>query len=294
MKPAPFEYFRARSIEEACDLLAGHDDARLIAGGQTLIPMMALRLARPTCLIDIMRIDGLAGIREEASAIRIGATTRQVELERSAVIARRVPLLAAVMPWVGHAPTRSRGTIGGSIANADPAAEMALVLTTLGGSVRLREGRSTKDIPAAQFFIGPMTTAASPAACLLDVAFPVWSEPRTGVGFGEIASRRSDFAYAAAAAQVALDAEGRCTRLALGIGGATPMPTPLPSATTALSGTKLESKAIIDAVAAACSGLEFMSDGHATPAYRRRAAEALAVRAVIEARDKALAKAGQV
>lgn len=293
MKPAPFEYIRARSIDEACDLLAGNDDARLIAGGQTLIPMMALRLARPTCLIDIMRLDGLSGIREDGSAIRIGATTRQVEVERSSLIARRVPLLAAVMPWVGHAPTRSRGTIGGSIANADPAAEMALVLATLGGSIRLREGKTTKELPAAQFFVGPMTTAASSAACLLDVAFPVWSEPRTGVGFGEIASRRSDFAYAAAAAQVALDADGRCRRLVLGLGGATPMPTPLPSAAAALVGTSLDAKTVADAVGAACSGLEFMSDGHATPTYRRRAAEALAVKAVIEARDQAIAKTGR-
>lgn len=292
MKPAPFEYHRARSIDEACDLLARHDDARLIAGGQTLIPMMALRLARPTCLIDIMRIDGLAGIHQETSAIRIGATTRQVELERSGLIARRLPLLAVAMPWVGHAPTRSRGTIGGSIANADPAAEMALVLATLAGSIRLREGSATKEIPAAQFFVGPMTTAASSTACLLDISFPVWSEPRTGVGFGEIASRRSDFAYAAAAAQVALDADCRCTRLALGIGGATPMPTPLPSAATALAGTRLDNKAVADAVAAACTGLDFMSDTHATPAYRRRAAEALAVKAVLEARDNAIAKAG--
>lgn len=293
MKPAPFEYHRARSIDEACDLLARHDDARLIAGGQTLIPMMALRLARPTCLIDIMRIDGLAGIRQETAAICIGATTRQVELERSGLVARHVPLLAAAMPWVGHAPTRSRGTIGGSIANADPAAEMALVLATLAGSIRLRDGRATKQVPAAQFFVGPMTTAASSTSCLLDISFPVWSEPRTGVGFGEIASRRSDFAYAAAAAQVALDADGRCTRLALGIGGATPIPTPLPSAATALAGTRLDNKSVADAVRAACSGLDFMSDAHATPAYRRRAAEALAVRAVLEARDTAIAKAGQ-
>lgn len=287
MKAAPFEYHRATSIDEACRLIAADDDARIIAGGQTLIPMMALRLARPTRLVDIMRIPDLSGIRDDGATIRIGATTRQVEVERSKVVASKLPLLAAAMPWVGHAPTRSRGTVGGSVANADPAAEIALVLATLGGSVRLRAGTDVQNLSAKDFFVGPMVTAAAPTACLIEVGMPTWSERRVGVGFGEIASRRSDFAYAAAAAQVALDAGGRCTRCAIGIGGATPVPTSLEIAAKALVGSRLETDAITDAVAAAMANLEYMSDSHASPGYRKRAASALAVKALSEARDQA-------
>ncbi|MBV9236056.1 MAG: FAD binding domain-containing protein, partial [Xanthobacteraceae bacterium] len=131
MKPAPFDYVRPASIDEACAALAVEESV-VIAGGQTLIPILAMRLARPARLVDIARIPGLAGIREEGDAVVIGATTRQVEAERSAVIAARVPLLARALPFVGHAPTRNRGTLGGSVANADPAAEIPLVLVTLG------------------------------------------------------------------------------------------------------------------------------------------------------------------
>lgn len=288
MKAAPFEYHRAASIEEACALLAADGEARLIAGGQTLIPMMALRLARPTRLIDIMRVPGLSGIRQDGAAIRIGATTRQVEVERSSLVAARLPLLAAAMPWVGHAPTRSRGTVGGSVANADPAAEIALVLATLGGSVVLRDGARIETVAAKDFFVGPMTTAAAATACLVEVTLPLWSEPRTGAGFAEIASRRSDFAYAAAAAQLALDADGKCTRCVVGIGGATPVPTVLELAGKALTGRHPDAGSITQAVAEATAGLECMNDAHASPAYRRRAAAALAVKAITQARDNAL------
>ena len=137
MKPVAFDYVRPQSIEEACAALA-RDDSVIIAGGQTLIPMLAMRLARPASIVDIARIPGLAGIREEEGVVVIGATTRQAEAERSALVARRVPLLAKALPLVGHAPTRNRGTVGGSVANADPAAEIPLVLVTLAGTVVVR------------------------------------------------------------------------------------------------------------------------------------------------------------
>ena len=126
MKPAPFEYIRPQSLAEACELLAGDEDARAIAGGQTLVPMLAMRLARPTKLIDIMRLPELAGIRTEGGALVVGATTRQVIADRDPLIRAQVPALARVLPWVGHPPTRNRGTVGGSIANADPSAEIPL------------------------------------------------------------------------------------------------------------------------------------------------------------------------
>ncbi len=218
MKPAAFDYARPADLDAACALLADGDDARIIAGGQTLVPLMAMRLARPQRLIDIARIPGLAFVRKAGDEVAIGATTRQCMLERDPTVRADVPLLAAVMPFVGHAAIRARGTIGGSLANADPAAEIALAAVTLGATICYREGAATAEIPAEEFFLGPMTTALPAAGCLTAVRFPVWPERRVGVGFHEVNARKSDFAFASAAAQIALDDSGVCRRLALGIG----------------------------------------------------------------------------
>ena len=286
MKPAPFDYVRPASIDEACAALAV-DESVVIAGGQTLIPMLAMRLARPARLVDIARIPGLAGISEEADAVVIGAATRQVEAERSAIVARRVPLLARALPFVGHAPTRNRGTLGGSVANADPAAEIPLVLVTLGGSVVVRESGQTQDIPAQEFVLGPMMTALAGGALVIALRFPVWDGRRIGVGFHEVSTRASDFAFAAAAAQVVLDAVGRCTRCTIGIGAATPRPMRLDALATKLIGSSLADVDIRAAVADAIAELDIMVDSHASPDYRRRAAQALALRALTDARDAA-------
>jgi CO/xanthine dehydrogenase FAD-binding subunit len=291
MKAAPFEYERPRSVAEACALLAADADAAIIAGGQTLVPMMAMRLARPTRLIDIARIAELQGIRHEGDAVIIGAATRQAQAERSAVVARHVPLLAKALPWVGHAATRSRGTIGGSVANADPAAEIPLVLVTLGGEVVLRDAAGAQAVAAKDFFVGPMMTAIKPASCVTEIRFPVWNEQRIGVGFREISARRSDFALAAAAAQVALDDAGRCRACALGIGGATAVPLRLNGET--LIGSVLSDAEIGDAVRQAIETIEIMTSPHASDGYRRRAAGVLAARALAEARDDALAQTGR-
>src|SRR5262245_25579437 len=221
MKPASFEYARPADLDQACAMLAAGDDARIIAGGQTLVPLMAMRLARPKRLIDIARIPDLAFVRHERDGISIGATTRQCVLERAAIVLAAVPLLAEVMPFVGHAAIRSRGTVGGSLANADPAAEMALVAVTLGATLIYRQGAASVEIAASDFFIGPMMTALPTAACLTAVCFPRWRDARIGVGFHEVSARRSDFAFASAAAQIALDDAGICRRLALGIGAVT-------------------------------------------------------------------------
>ena len=289
MKPAPFDYVRPHTLAEACAALAADAEARLIAGGQTLVPMMAMRLARPTRLIDIARLTELKGIREEDGAIVMGAATRQVEAERSQVVATKLPLLAKAMPWIGHAPTRNRGTIGGSIANADPAAEIGLVLATLDGGVTVRDGDTTRDVPATELFLGPMTTCVPATGCITHVRFPVWPGPGVGVGFHEVSARKSDFAYVSAAAQVELDASGTCLRCHVGLGGATPVPTRLRSG-DALAGTRLEPARVREALAAELGALEVMQDGHASIAYRRRVAAALAERAVVDACEHALAK----
>jgi CO/xanthine dehydrogenase FAD-binding subunit len=284
MKPAPFEYVRPETLAQACELLAD-EDARAIAGGQTLVPMLAMRLARPTRLVDILRIPGLSGIRADGNAIVIGATTRQAQALRDPLVADSIPLLARALPWVGHPPTRNRGTVGGSIANADPSAEIPLVAATLGAEIVLTTTDGDMSMPADEFFIGPMLTSIMPGQCVSAVRFPVWADKRIGIGFHEINARKSDFAFVAAAAQVALDDDGRCTRLALGIGGVGDRPTALD--VSQLVGTKLEAKAITEAVTAATAGLDAMSDLHASADYRRRVAVALGTRAVSDAAAEA-------
>jgi CO/xanthine dehydrogenase FAD-binding subunit len=283
MKPAAFDYARPQSLDEACALLAADPDARLIAGGQTLVPFMAMRLARPSKLVDIARLHELSFIREEGDAVVIGAATRQCVAERDPLVAARLPLFAKAIPWVGHAATRARGTVGGSLANADPAAEIALVAVTLGATLRYRAGGRDGAIAAHDFFLGPMTTALPPAACLTAAAFPVWREARLGTAFAEVSARQSDFAFASAAAQVALDAAGRCRRLALGVGAVGPVPLRLDAVAETLVGTAIEEAAARQAIAQALRAVEPFDDLHASADYRRRAASVLALRALMEA-----------
>ena len=289
MKAAPFEYVRPRSADEACDILAGDDSARVIAGGQTLVPMMAMRLARPTRLIDINRLAELSFIRDEGDSLVIGAVTRQRSAERDPLVATRLPLLARAIPWIGHAATRARGTVGGSIANADPAAELALIAVTLDARLSYRARGASHSVAASDFILGPMTTALPQDGCLMSVSFPIW-HGRIGTGFAEVNARRSDFAFAAAAAQVELDADGRCKRIVIGIGAVADVPFRLVEAESQLIGTMLDQARLRDGVRAALADIEPMSDPHASPAYRRRAAAELAARAVAEARDEALEK----
>jgi CO/xanthine dehydrogenase FAD-binding subunit len=288
MKPAPVEYSRPADLDEACALLAADDGARLIAGGQTLVPLMAMRLARPSRLVDIARIPGLAYVRDEGRHIAIGATTRQHVVESDPLVRAKLPLLAKVMPFVGHGATRARGTVGGSLANGDPAAEIVLVAATLGATLAWRDGGKSSEIAASEFFIGPMVTALPIAACLVEARFPVWPEPRVGVGFHEINARQSDFAFVSAAAQVALDSDGRCQRAAFGIGAATAVPLRLDTVAKALQGQRYDETTVREAVRAALAGIEPMADLHASAEYRRRVAVTLAVRAIADAfRDAA-------
>jgi CO/xanthine dehydrogenase FAD-binding subunit len=291
MKPAPFDYVRPETLAEACALLAGDEDARLIAGGQTLVPMLAMRLARPAKLIDILRLPELAGIREEAGAVMVGATTRQAQAERDPVIKASVPMLARVLPWVGHPPTRNRGTVGGSIANADPSAEIPLVAVTLGADIMLATTDGPASMPADNFFIGPMLTSIGQGECVRAIRFPVWPHQRNGTGFFEISARRSDFAFVAAAAQVALGDDGRCVEIALGVGGVGDRPLRLDM--SSLIGARLDPTMVTDTVKAECNDLDAMSDLHASAAYRRRVAGVLCVRALEQARAEAAAKGAQ-
>ncbi len=291
MKSAPFEYLRPRTVAEICALLAQDEDACIIAGGQTLVPMMAMRLARPSRLIDITRIAELRGFKSQNETVAIGATTRQAEAENNTLVAARLPLLAKALPWVGHAATRNRGTIGGSIANADPAAEIPLVLVTIGGEILARDVDGIHKIAASEFFVGPMMTSLKSGSCITEIRLPVWNQGRVGAGFQEISARRGDFALAAAAAQIAFDDSGRCTACAIGIGGATATPARLGDAEANLIGTHVSDADIGKAVAGATDRVEIMSSPHASDGYRRRAVGVLAIRALTEARDSAVGRA---
>jgi carbon-monoxide dehydrogenase medium subunit len=286
MKAAPFEYSRPTDVDEACALLAADDGARVIAGGQTLVPMMAMRLARPTRLVDIARIPELSYIRDDGDAIVIGAVTRQCVAERSDAIAAKLPLLARAIPWIGHTATRARGTIGGSIANGDPAAELPLIAVTLGATIAYRADGANDEIAAGEFYLGPTITSLPAGACLTAVRFPVWSG-KIGSAFHEVNARASDFAFVSAAVQVELDDGGVCKRIAIGISAATDIPLRLETAETALTGGTLDERSVREAIDAALAEIEPSEDLHASAEYRRRTALVLASRAVAEAKADA-------
>jgi len=288
MKAPPFEYARAASVDEACALLRAHgDDAKLLAGGQSLVPMMAMRLLRPAWLVDINEIAALKSVAVEKDGVRTGACARQVTLERDAALGARVPLLHQALAWVGHVQTRNRGTVGGSLAHADPCAELPLVAQVLEARLQLRADKGARSLSAGEFFLGPMTTALAPEECLEAVHWPAWPEPRVGSAFTEIATRHGDFAMVSAAAQIALDAEGRCLRAALGLGGVGMTPLAFPALAARLVGTRPGKTDFDDLARAAAAQCEPGDDLHASAAYRRHLAQVLAARVLRSAKQQA-------
>ena len=287
MKAAAFEYVRVDSVEEVCRTLAsakGMAEHKIIAGGQTLVPLMAMRLARPTMLIDINDVAELTGISRDRTDLVIRACTRQREAESHPLVAEAVPLLAKALPFVGHRQTRNRGTVGGSIVHGDPSAEIALVALMLDATLLMRSlsGENSRAIDG--FFKAPMMTALTPNECLVEVRFPEWDEcGSVGTGFHEVASRAGDFAIVAAAAQIAIDSDGVCRRAALGVGGVGPKPIKLVEAEEALIGTPLDDGAIEAAIGLIHGAIEPDSDLHATEDYRRRVCRVLIARAVRDA-----------
>jgi CO/xanthine dehydrogenase FAD-binding subunit len=290
MKAAPFDYILAADIDEATASLAeAGDEAMIIAGGQTLVPMMAMRLARPALLIDVNAIDNLVGIEDRPDGLCIKTCTRQAEALASAVIAARQPLLAKALPSIGHAQTRNRGTVGGSIALGDPAAEIPLVATALDARITLQKKGGRREMPVNGFYEGPMMTLREPDECITEVIFPDWPEEgRIGTGFQEANQRHGDFAIVAAAAQVLVDSDGVCRRAAVALGGASGFPLRVNAAEEILVGSTLDDTAV--AAAADCVGaaVDPQNDLHASADYRRRVAGVLVGRVIAEAaRDAA-------
>jgi CO/xanthine dehydrogenase FAD-binding subunit len=294
MKAAEFDYVLVASVEEACRALAGAGgDGKILAGGQTLVPMLAMRLLRPALLVDINRVAALQGIAARNGEIVIGACTRQADALADEIVRHRLPLLAKALGFVGHVQTRNRGTVGGSIANADPAAEIALAALALDGEVVAQSVAGTRTIPIAGFFQGAMTTALWPDECLTELRFPVAADAALrGSGFHEISSRHSDFALAAAAVQLELDGEGACRQVAIAVGGVGGAPVRIDAAAERLRGTALAPDDLAAAAAIVRAAIEPASDLHASADYRRRVAGALVERALIDAKSEALAGRG--
>jgi len=288
MKAAPFEYTRAATLAEACALLAEHGgEAKLIAGGQSLVPMMAMRLARPAWLVDINRLDELKHVAMDGDALVIGAAVRQCVIERDVIAREKLPLLGRALKWVGHVQTRNRGTVGGSIVHADPSAEIPLVACALDATLVLKDASGMSEVSAREFFFAPMVTAIAPEQCLTEIRFPVWGEARVGCAFDEVSIRHGDFALVSACAQVALDADGKCTRAALGIGGASPFPLALPEVCEMLRGNVLDDRVIAESADLAAGLIEPDGDLHATADYRRHLTRVMAARVLKAALEDA-------
>jgi CO/xanthine dehydrogenase FAD-binding subunit len=248
-----------------------------------------MRLARPSLLIDINRIAELQGIDGGRDEVVLRACTRQATALSHEAVRRHVPLLAKALRFVGHVQTRNRGTVGGSLANADPAAEIGLAASTLGCTISARSMAGERQIPIADFFRGAMETALTAEECLTMVHFPVWPEGgRIGTGFQELSPRHSDFAIAAVAAQLQIDDAGICRRAAVSVGGTGTVPMRVGAATDRLLGTRLTEADLADAARIAEETVETATDLHASAAYRRRVAGELARRALAEATSEAL------
>ena len=274
------EYEAPATIAEAVDLLAEHqDEASVLAGGQSLIPLLALRLARPAVLIDINRVGELSGVSVTDGRVAIGAMTREYAAEESETVAGSVPLLAAALPLVGHEAIRSRGTIGGSMAHADPAAELPAVAVALDAELVARSARGERTIPAADFFQGFLTTALAPDELLVEVRLPL---QKGGSSLKEVTRRHGDFALAGAAAAVTVEG-GRIWDARVALMGVGQGPVRATEAEAALRGAEPGDAVLREAARRAAADLQPSSDVHATATYRRRVAEVLVRRALQEA-----------
>jgi aerobic carbon-monoxide dehydrogenase medium subunit len=290
MKPAPFEYHRPDSVDEALALLAEHGyDAKLLAGGQSLIPAMNFRLATPAVLIDLNRIAALVYERDDGGIMRIGAMEPQRDVEWTGIAGRLAPLLAEALPHVAHAQIRNRGTIGGSIAHADPAAEIPAVMLALDARFHLRSPNGTRVVRAGDFFTGLFGTALEAEEMLVEVEIPP-AAPRTGWAFDEVSRRHGDYALAGIAATVQVDDAGRCTSARIALLSVGDGPVLAAEAAAALVGAEPSDAAIRAAAdAAAQRDIDPPGDIHASPEYRRQLTNVLVRRVLPRAFARASA-----
>jgi carbon-monoxide dehydrogenase medium subunit len=281
MKPAPFDYHTPRTLSEATGLLASLENAKVLAGGQSLVPMLNFRYVIVDHLVDLAQVDGLAGIGVRNGVMRIGAMTRQRELEFSSEVGEHAPLLKAALAHVGHRQTRNRGTIGGSLVHADPAAEMPAVCAAYDATVEIAGKRGTRKVAFSAFGSGFMSTVVEPDEIVTAIELPLWPKGH-GYGFHELARRHGDFAIAGAAVLLEADSGRTLKRASLALCGVTSVPVRLPEAEAALTGRPLDSGAL-ERMLAALDTIEPIGDIHASPDYRRHLAGVLLTRAVRDA-----------
>lgn len=287
MKPAAFEYHAPETIADAVSVLAEHaDEAKPLAGGQSLVPMLALRLTRFMHLVDLNRVTELTGIRRDNGSVVIGAMTRQRSVERDPTIATTSPLLAASVPLIGHSQIRNRGTIGGSIAHADPASELPAVALALDADLEIASRVGMRTIAATDFFEGTWTTCLADDELLTAVRFPVW-EGRCGFAFDEVARRSGDFALAGVAVAVEVDGADAIQRCAIGLLGLGSTPRRASAAEAALVGRAPTSDELDEVAQLAVADLDPPDDIHGTASYRRRVGAHLVRRAMGHALEEA-------
>jgi CO/xanthine dehydrogenase FAD-binding subunit len=290
MKPPPFDYADPRTVAEAVSLLARHEgEAKILSGGQSLIPLLNMRLARPSLLIDIAKVPDLDYVREADGGLAIGAMTRQRTVEFSPVVRKRHPLLHAATLLIAHPQNRNQGTVGGSLAHADPAAELPALAVVLDATLRAVGPGGERTIAAADFFVTYLTTALEPAEVLIEVRFPTLPD-RTGWSVMELARRHGDFALAGAVTTVTLDSSGRCAAAHLVLFGVGATPVRARAAESLIVGEKPDAKLWERAGEKASAEIdEPLTDVHATAAYRRDLARVLTRRALAEAAGRAAA-----
>jgi carbon-monoxide dehydrogenase medium subunit len=287
MKPAPFEYHAPESLSDVAALLAEHgDEAKLLAGGQSLVPMLALRLTRFEHIVDLNRVAELRGVSRSNGTLTVKAMTTQRAVEHDPEAGATVPLLAEAIPLIGHFQIRARGTVGGSIAHADPASELPSVALALDADLEVAGPSGTRTVPAAEFFLGTWTTAVAEDEILTAVHFPVWSG-RTGFAVEEAARRSGDFALAGVVAGVEVDASGAVRRAALSFLGMAPTPVRAPTAEQALLGTTADGADLLEIGRLAVGDTDPTADVHASEAYRKHVGAHLVARAL----DRALGAA---
>jgi CO/xanthine dehydrogenase FAD-binding subunit len=286
MKPAAFEYHRPESLEEAIEVLGRlGDEGRILAGGQSLVPLMNFRLAQPEHVVDVNWLGELDYVRAEDGTVRVGALARQSAVERNAAVAAQVPLLREALGFVAHPPIRHRGTLVGSVAHADPAAELPSVALALDATVTVRGAGGDRQIAAKDFFLGPFETAIEPGELATEVAFAT-AAPGTGYGFVEFARRHGDFAIAGAGVTLALR-DGKVADPRVVLCGVGPTPLRAEAAERALDGAAPGEETIAAAAEAAVEGIEPPADMHGGTRYRIGVARAQVRRAIVKALDRA-------
>jgi carbon-monoxide dehydrogenase medium subunit len=285
MKPAKFDYHDPATLADALDLMARYgDQARPLAGGQSLVPLMNFRLLRPAHIVDLNGVYGLSYLKLENGTLRIGATTRQRQLERSLDVTQHWPLLRDATAFIGHIQIRNRGTVGGSLAHAFPSAELPVAMVTLDGSMLIRAKTGQRTVRAEGFFLAYMTTALEPDELLTEIQLPALPA-NCGWSYQEVSRRHGDFALAGAASVIALDGNGNIAHARLTLTGTTPIRAT--EAERSLLGEKPSEASFRNAAKRATENLEQDSDIHASAEYRRSACQALARRALAQAADRA-------